>query len=227
MNRAGTVAMIIAVLGGVGVIAWSTAVRSGNDPGLDQPLHLAPADVPNPTERPETRLAEGAPEPRAQISSGETVPTASQPARNEQKNPTVSLECLYLRLQDFDSNRTWDTANMLLQFCIQVEWDANGRFEDVTNKWDEVDPADGHLLRKMPKYDPRKEGFISILDQRGSRWYRFTPEDFPEWWQLRYPEPKSETGQQEGIAMPKKVSADLAAAIRTRAAGLIEKYGDR
>lgn len=159
------------------------------------------------------------PDPANQIDSKAELPKGA-------KKVDIDLVGLYERLGRFDSNRSWDTAFNLLQGVIQVEWDANGRFEDVTNKWDVIDPGNGHPLLKLPKYDPEM-GFLDITDPRGTRWYRFTRDDFPEWWELRYPDGTTETGKQDGIAMPKKIAPELASSIRAHAAKLIEQYKDQ
>jgi hypothetical protein len=154
-----------------------------------------------------------------------TPPAQVDTTKPQKQNAEVNLEVLDSRLREFESSRTWTSASNLLQACIQVEWDASGRFEDVTNKWDEVDPENGHLLRKLPKYDPQKEGFFATLDPRGSRWYRFSRQDYPEWWELHFPDGSTETGKQDGVATPKRVAGELADAIHTRATGLMERFG--
>jgi len=209
------------------MIAWLLAGRPREIRGTPQPSHAIDSDAPRLAEGETHPLAVEAPELRSQVDDADSAPNPPQPTKQQKKKVDVLLWPLSNRLQEFDAHRSFDTASALLQSCIQVEWDANGKFEDVTNKWDTIDPSNGHQLLKLPKYDPKQEGFLDILDPRGSRWYRFTPQDFPEWWQLNYPDPASETGKQEGFAMPRRVADDLASAIRTRATGLLERFKDQ
>lgn len=153
-----------------------------------------------------------------------------QPSTNEDgaapaRKFDVDLPRVLRGLEAFDRSRSYDTAYGLLIATIEAELDAQGRFEDVTGKWDEIDPKDGHRLLRYPKHDP-EIGFLDTTDPRGTRWYRFTRADCPEWWALVHPEPGSVTGRQDSIAEPRKVASELADAIRARAAAAIERYRD-
>ena len=227
MNRASGAALIVLALVSVGLSVWVLATRSREHRDSQQPPRADEPEAPMPADIGSQRLVVELPEGRDRVDDLDDVPDAPQPAQPQQINPGVSLEFLSIRLKEFDSNRSWDSAHALLQSCIQVEWDANGRYEDVTGKWDEIDPSNGHKMLKLPKYDPAQEGFLSILDPRGSRWYRFTRQDFPEWWDLNFPAEGSATGTQEGFAMPRRVADDLATSIRSRANGLLDRYKDK
>lgn len=211
------------ILLAVGFLALRAGIRgTGSSPSVDAPLRAVPGGVASPAPAGQAPLALDGAGVEARI---DVTHSAPDPVGKKEGN-SVDTQLLKQRLSQFDESPTWQSSLDLLTECIVVECDSVNRFEDVTNKWDRIDPSNGHKLRKLPEFDP-EVGFIDRMDARGTRWYRFGRSDYPEWFALRDPDPATVTGQPSGIATPKQVDPALAASIRKHAASVLEHYGEQ
>jgi len=155
--------------------------------------------------------------------AGTSVPAHSAPVVSETPAPNpadakVILWGLEQFLEEYDRTPNWDVAQRLLIACITVDMDSKGLSIPQ--------PAPETGIRP-PAWDPDK-CFLIGSDLRGSRWYHFTREQYPEWFDLTAPSPTDKiTGTQDGPATFGKLAPELGARIRTLASVTLESNRPR